>query len=227
MIRRKSILLIILLLTASQFGLAQPIAIATKAMGTVEINKNAQPGYISLKAGTILEDGDGIRTGSDGFVLLIFIDDKSQLKVKGDSEVSISGKKISSAISKNVRMDNGTVRAEVNKQRKGEFVIQSTTSVASVKGTDFWFIANSEVGDMIIGLEGIVDLFNVISGLNVDVTAGNTGISDSNGNIDVNETNQNTIPEDPTEGDAPVGDQIEIEFEGPNGEIKKLIIDIQ
>ena len=226
MIRCKSILLIILL-TASQFGLAQPIAIATKAMGKVEINKNSKPGYISLKAGTILEDGDGIRTGSDGFVLLIFIDDKSQLKVKEDSEVTISGKKIASAISKNVRMDNGTVRAEVNKKRKGEFVIQSTTSVASVKGTDFWFIANSEVGDMIIGLEGIVDLFNVISGLNVDVTAGNTGTSDSNGNIDVNETNQNTIPEDPTEGDAPVGDQIEIEFEGPNGEIKKLIIDIQ
>jgi len=92
MIRRKSILLIILL-TASQFGLAQPIAIATKAMGTVEINKNSKPGYISLKAGTILEDGDGIRTGSDGFVLLIFIDDKSQLKVKGDSEVTILGKK--------------------------------------------------------------------------------------------------------------------------------------
>ena len=226
MIRCKSILLIILL-TVSQFGLAQPIAIATKAMGTVEINKNSKPGYISLKAGTILEDGDGIRTGSDGFVLLIFIDDKSQLKVKGDSEVTISGKKFASAISKNIRMDNGTIRAKVNKQRKGEFVIQSTTSVASVKGTDFWFIANTEVGDMIIGLEGIVDLFNVISGLNVDVTAGNTGTSDSNGNIDVNETNQNTIPEDPTEGDSPIGDQIEIEFEGPNGEIKKLIIDIQ
>ena len=223
---RKSILLIILL-TASQFGLAQRIAIATKAMGAVEIKKISEPGYKSLKAGTILEDGDGIRTGSDGFALLIFIDDKSQLKVKGDSEVISSGKKIASAISKNVRMDNGTIRAQVNKQRKGEFVIQSTTSVASVKGTDFWFIANSEVGDMVIGLEGIVDLFNVISGLNVDVIAGNTGTSDSKGNIDVNETNQTTIPEDPTEGDAPVGDQIEIEFEGPNGEIKKLIIDIQ
>ncbi len=226
MIGRKRILLIILV-TASQFVLAQPIAIATKVMGTVEINKNANPEYISLKPGTILKDGDGIRTGSDGFVLLIFIDDKSQLKVKEDSEVTISGKKIATAISKNVRMDNGTIRAEVNKNRRGEFVIQSTTSVASVKGTDFWFIANTEVGDMIIGLEGIVDLFNVISGLNVDVTAGNTGTSDSNGNLDVNETNQNTIPEDPTEGDAPIGDQIEIEFEGPNGEIKKLIIDIQ
>ena len=223
---RKSILLIILL-TASQFVLAQRIAIATKAMGAVEIDKKAKPGYNSLKAGTILDDGDRIRTGSDGFTLVIFIDDKSKLKIKGDSEVTIAGKKIASAISKNIRLENGTVRAQVNKQRKGEFVIQSTTSVASVKGTDFWFIANSEEGDMVIGLEGIVDLFNVISGLSVDVTAGNTGTSDSNGNIDVNETNQNTIPEDPTEGDAPVGDQIEIEFEGPNGEIKILIIDIQ
>ena len=223
---RKSIFLIILL-AMSQFTLGQRIAIATKAMGAVEINKKAKPGYKSLKAGTILEDGDGIRTGSDGFALLIFIDDKSQLKVKEDSEAIISGKKIASAISKNVRIDNGTIRAQVNKQRKGEFVIQSTTSVASVKGTDFWFIANSEEGDMLIGLEGIVDLFNVISGLSVDVTPGNTGTSDNSGNIDVNETNQNTIPEDPTEGDAPVGDQIEIEFEGPNGEIKKILIDIQ
>ena len=118
MIGRKRILLI-MLVTASQFALGQPIAIATKVMGTVEINKNANPGYISLKPGTILKDGDGIRTGSDGFVLLIFIDDKSQLKVKEDSEVTISGKKIATAISKNVRMDNGTIRAEVNKNRKG------------------------------------------------------------------------------------------------------------
>ena len=90
---RKSILLIILV-TASQFVLAQRIAIATKAMGAVEIDKKAKPGYNSLKAGTILDDGDRIRTGSDGFTLVIFIDDKSQLKIKGDSEVTIAGKKI-------------------------------------------------------------------------------------------------------------------------------------
>ena len=51
---RKSILFIILF-TASQFGIAQRIAIATKAIGMVEINKKAQPGYNNLKAGTILE----------------------------------------------------------------------------------------------------------------------------------------------------------------------------
>lgn len=211
----------------NQTMFAQRIAIATKALGLVEIEKKGTPGFSKLKPGAILNDGDRIKTGSDGFALVIFIDDKSQLKIKEESEVTITGKKIATTISKNIRMDNGTVRAQVNKQRKGEFVIQSTTSVASVKGTDFWFIANSEEGDMLIGIEGIVDLFNVISGLNVDVTAGNTGTSDDSGNLDVDPTNQNTVPDDPSDTEQDSGNQIEIEFEGPNGEIKKLLIDIQ
>ena len=223
----KKFLLIILLFNINQTVFAQRIAIATKSLGSVEIEKKEKPGFNKLKAGTILDDGDRIRTGPDGFALIIFIDDKSQLKIKEESEVTITGKKIATAISKNIRMDNGTVRAQVNKQRKGEFVIQSTTSVASVKGTDFWFIANSEDGDMLIGIEGIVDLFNVVSGLSVDVTAGNTGTSDDSGNLDVGPTNQNTVPDDPSDTEEDSGNQIEIEFEGPNGEIKKLLIDIQ
>ena len=223
----KKFLLIILLFNINQTVFAQRIAIATKSLGSVEIEKKEKPGFNKLKAGTILNDGDRIRTGSDGFASIIFIDDKSQLKVKEESEVTITGKKIASTISKNIRMDNGTVRAQVNKQRKGEFVIQSTTSVASVKGTDFWFIANSDDGDMLIGIEGIVDLFNVVSGLSVDVTAGNTGTSDDSGNLDVGPTNQNTVPDDPSDTEEDSGNQIEIEFEGPNGEIKKLLIDIQ
>ncbi|MEC8839185.1 MAG: FecR family protein [Candidatus Neomarinimicrobiota bacterium] len=223
----KKFLLIILLFNINQTVFAQRIAIATKSLGSVEIEKKEKPGFNKLKAGTILDDGDRIRTGPDGFALIIFIDDKSQLKIKEESEVTITGKKIATAISKNIRMDNGTVRAQVNKQRKGEFVIQSTTSVASVKGTDFWFIANSDDGDMLIGIEGIVDLFNVVSGLSVDVTAGNTGTSDDSGNLDVGPTNQNTVPDDPSDTEEDSGNQIEIEFEGPNGEIKKLLIDIQ
>ena len=136
----KKFLLIILLFNINQTVFAQRIAIATKSLGSVQIEKKEKPGFNKLKAGTILDDGDRIRTGPDGFALIIFIDDKSQLKIKEESEVTITGKKIASTISKNIRMDNGTVRAQVNKQRKGEFVIQSTTSVASVKGTDFWFM---------------------------------------------------------------------------------------
>ena len=57
--------------------------------------------------------------------------------------------------------------------------------------------------------------------------AGNTGTSDDSGNLDIDPTNQNTIPDDPSDTEEESGNQIEIEFEGPNGEIKKLLIDIQ
>ncbi len=202
------------------------IAIVTKVIGKVQYIRGNGSGQ-SLKKGHIIESGDILKTDKGGFVALLFIDDKTALKVKENSEIIIEGKRSAQAIAKEINLNGGTIRAQVNKQRKGEFVIQSTTSVASVKGTDFWFIANSEEGDMLIGLEGIVDLFNVISGLSVDVTAGNTGTSDDSGNLDLDPTNQNTVPDDPSDTQEDSGNQIEIEFEGPNGEIKKLLIDIQ
>jgi hypothetical protein len=123
-------------------------------------------------------------------------------------------------------MDSGTLRALVSKQRKGEFVIQSSTSVASVKGTDFWFISDPVNGDMLIGLEGLINLTNLLSGESSDVGAGITGSSLPDGSIETVETNPDNIPNDPEEG-VSTGTQIEIELEGPDGEIKTILIDIQ
>ena len=202
------------------------IAIVTKVIGKVQYIRGNGSGQ-SLKKGHIIESGDILKTDKGGFVALLFIDDKTALKVKENSEIIIEGKRSAQAIAKEINLNGGTIRAQVNKQKKGDFIVRTSVSVASVKGTDFWFIANSEEGDMLIGLEGIVDLFNVISGLSVDVTAGNTGTSDDSGNLDLDPTNQNTVPDDPSDTQEDSGNQIEIEFEGPNGEIKKLLIDIQ
>ena len=48
----------------------------------------------------------------------------------------ITGQRSARSIAKKINMDVGTVRATVNKQNS-DFVIQTPTSVASVKGTDF------------------------------------------------------------------------------------------
>ena len=47
----------------------------------------------SLNKGHIVESGDMITTGKSGFVALLFIDDKSALKIKENTEVIISGNK--------------------------------------------------------------------------------------------------------------------------------------
>ena len=79
---------------------ADKIAVATKVKGLVEIMKVGKKEFLSLKAGSILDDGDKIRTGSSGFVAIIFIDDKSTLKIKENSEAVITGQRTTKDISK-------------------------------------------------------------------------------------------------------------------------------
>ena len=201
------------------------IAVTTKVKGLVEIMPIGKDNFANLKPGTILSDGDKIRTGSSGFTAIIFIDDKSTLKLKENSEAVITGQRSARSIAKKINMDVGTVRATVNKQNSN-FVIQTPTSVASVKGTDFWMITDPVDGDVVIGLEGLVTLTNNETGAEVDVIEGTSGSSTPDGNVDVEETDESSIPEDPTDQDEQQA-EIKIYFEGPNGEQKVMIIEYE
>ena len=79
---------------------AEKIAVATKVKGVSEIMKVGSKNFSPLKAGIILDDGDKVRTGKSGFVAIIFIDDKSTLKVKENSEAVITGRRTKKNISK-------------------------------------------------------------------------------------------------------------------------------
>ena len=217
----------IILLFTFIFSVALPnkIAVATKVKSPVEIMPIGKKGFSDLEPGTILSDGDKIRTGPSGFTAIIFIDDKSTLKVKDNSEVVITGKRTAASISKKINMDEGTIRATVKKQNT-DFVIQTPTSVASVKGTDFWLVSDPETGDQIIGIEGIVGLVNNETGQEIDVSEGMSGLSTPDGNVGLTETDPSSIPDDPsdeTEGPS----QVKIYLEGPNGEQKVMIIEYQ
>jgi hypothetical protein len=218
-------LLSISLLLLSSNLIASKIAVATKVNGVVEIMPVDTKDFSKLKPGTVLSDGDKIRTGNSGFAAIIFIDDKSILKLKGNSEATIAGQRTSASISKKINMDSGTVRATITKQNV-DFVIQTPTSVASVKGTDFWLLSDPISGDEVIGLDGIVNLINSETGEEVDVTEGNSGISNPDGSVGLEETDPNSIPDDPSD-DQEGPSQIRIYLDGPNGEQKVIVIDYQ
>ena len=204
---------------------ADKIAVTTKVKGIVEIMKVGNKSFSSLKAGTILDDGDKVRTGNSGFVAIIFIDDKSTLKIKENSEAVITGQRTAKDISKKINLDGGTVRASISKQNV-DFVIQTPTSVASVKGTDFWLLSD-DTGDQVIGMEGQVSLVNTETGQEVNVTSGMTGVSTPDGQVGVSETDISTIPQDPDDDSEDSPSRLKIYLEGPNGEQKVFIIDYQ
>ncbi|MBC8345995.1 MAG: FecR domain-containing protein [Candidatus Marinimicrobia bacterium] len=198
------------------------IAVATKVIGSVSYTRG-KAGPKILKKGHIFESGDFLKTDKGSFAALIFIDDKSALKIKENTELVIAGKRSAKAIAKEINLDGGIIRAQVNKQQRGDFIIRTSVSVASVKGTDFWLISDKKTGDSVIGIDGVVTLMNQLSGESIDITSGITGFSSQDGGIQSFTTDPKTIPEDPTatEGDDK---KLEIEFKDASGKKKTLII---
>ena len=147
------------------------------------------------------------------------------MKINGDAEAGRPGKRTAASISKKINMDGGTIRATIS-QQDVDFVIQTPTSVASVKGTDFWMISDPFQGDQVIGIEGLISLVNMETGQEVDVSEGMTGNSTPDGQVVASETDPESIPEDPDA--AQEGPSVmRIYLEGPNGEQKVLIIEYQ
>ena len=199
------------------------IAVATKVIGSVEFVRGKDFPK-SVKKGHIIESGDKITTAKGGFVALIFIDDKSALKVKENSEVIISGNKNNRAIAKRIGLKGGTLRAQVGKEQNRDFIVQTTVSVASVKGTDFWVVSDNNNGDSVIGIEGVIQLTNKISGDKIDIPIGITGLSTKDGQLQSFNTDPKTIPKDPS-GDNIGNQKLKIEFKDANGKKKTLVIE--
>jgi len=199
------------------------IAVATKVIGAVEYVRGKDFAK-SVKKGHIIESGDKITTAKGGFVALLFIDDKSALKVKENSEVIISGNKNNRAIAKRIGLKGGTIRAQVGKKQNRDFIVQTTVSVASVKGTDFWVVSDNNNGDSVIGIEGVIQLTNKISGDKIDIPSGITGLATKDGQLQSFNTDPKTIPKDPS-GDNIGNQKLKIEFKDANGKKKTLVIE--
>ena len=216
---KNSFLLLAIFYSFSYAG--EKIAIVTKIIGKAEYERGKNSSK-ALAKGFIIENGDRISTPKGGFVALIFIDDKSALKIREKTKITINGKKSSRKISKKIDLTSGTVRAQVENNR--DFIIQTSVSVASVKGTDFWVISDNKIGDSVIGLEGIVSLSNRKSGEKIDIKAGITGLSTKDGSLQSFKSDPKNTPIDLTQNDNK-DKQLEIIFKDSSGKEKKLIIE--
>ncbi len=215
----------LLIVLSSSLTAAERVAVVTKVRGSVEVKTSGQTGFASLKKGYVLFDGDFVRTGSNGALIIVYLDDKSLLKVRSNSDMEIRGTRSGVGLSKKVNMITGTLKADVSKQRKGDFVITTPTSVASVKGTEFWMISDPLLGDKVIGIEGLVELQNLISGEVANIGADQTGSSTPNGTLTVNTTKPDDIPEDIEEEEEI--HELRIQLQDADGQEKDLIIKFQ
>tara|TARA_Y100001970_G_scaffold195586_1_gene237720 strand:+ start:183 stop:914 length:732 start_codon:yes stop_codon:yes gene_type:complete len=170
----------------SLFLYANELAIVTKSKGNVTYKKNTLKDFEkTVKAGKELYDEDLLKTGIDGFVMFMYLDDGTLIKVHKNSEVYISGKISDRSINKRVNAGEGFFRFDVKEQKGDEFTVVTPSSVASVKGTDFIIDIGPE-GDIFYGFEGIVEVSNKISNTKLRLQKDNKIESLKNGDISVN-----------------------------------------
>ncbi len=198
------------------------VAVVIKSKGKVTLTRPGENRTWKAEKGMVIRSGDRIETGVASFCAIKFLDDKSLLRIKEKSECVVEGKKEQGRIDKNIFVEVGSFFASIFKQR-GQFLITTPTSVASVKGTKFWTLQQRNGPTTYIGIEGLIDISN--KGGRILLRAGQTGIvKDKNTPPIARLTNPDEVPLE-EEGDEN-RQFIEIEFRDADGKRKVMKIEV-
>ena len=219
--------LVIILSAVTIISASSKVAIAIKTKGDVSIIHKGLNTAQALKPGSPLSDQDKIRTGKNGFVAIMYLDDKTVLKMLGNSDMTILGQRSGVKINKSIDIKYGRIAAAVTPQKGKEFMIATPTSVASVKGTELAIDSDPSTGDSFTLIEGLIEVTNNLTGETTEVQQGETAVSTPEGSLEVNNTTQGDL-EGFEEADMQVSTQeLRFEVEDENGNTKEIIIKFQ
>ena len=161
-------LLLLLLLFWHPSGMAAPekVAAVIKVKGSVHTRLDRATPYVIASRGQPLSQGNWIKTGSDEFASVIFLD-ATMLKIHEQSEVEIKSQRISATeLSTKIYMRRGELWTKVKEGQRTEFAITTPTSVASVKGTEFYMEIDEIDGSTTITvIEGLVEFHNELGSI--------------------------------------------------------------
>ena len=200
------------------------VAIAIKIKGKVSLFSSQDKNKTLLKSGTPVNDGDKIMTEKDSFAAIMYLDDKSVIKMLSNSDLLIIGERSKKGISKSLDISYGKITANISKQKGKEFRIATPTSVASVKGTELAITSDPSSGDSFTLLEGLIEVTNSITGESMEVSQGETAVSTPQGSLEIGQTTtQDMEGFEEAEVEIPA-QELRFEVEDSDGNIKEIII---
>ena len=187
--------IIIMMLATTSALEAQVIARLVKSEGRVHFKRlGASTFSEQAKPGAPIKNGDEIKVGEEGFAAVIYLDDRSILKVRENTKFSF----MDTRNSRTIDLTHGTVLNNIKKEgRTKDFRIQTPVSVASVKGTQFAAIVSLSGVDQFICKEGLFEVLNMVSGETVNVAAGQKAVSNATGDLVQAPASPGEYPSDP------------------------------
>lgn len=176
------------LFTISTFSLTPPsVGVLTKMIQQVEFKAAETDAWDEAELGSIMNNGDEIRTGDRSLALIKFLDN-SLLRLRENSVVTLYGNKEESKLNKNAVIQQGRVGFEVTPQDDQEFKFTTPTAVASIRGTKGFFEVPIDGSLLLFVKEGLVDIESLI-GSQQSGSVGDNQVAkiDAEGNVVVEE----------------------------------------
>jgi hypothetical protein len=213
----------ILLITSSQSVFAQndkDIALVLKTIGKVSINRTGNSRWVKAQKGSRLNSGNVMHTGEKSLAAIVFTDDKSLLKVRSKSRITIKGKREKTGIKKTIFMRLGELWARVT---KGSYYrVETPSGVAAVKGTEFYILFGEDGLMKIFCVDGLIDYLHRLG--NIELKAGEVGESRPDAPPTKRPFKADELPQWANDS---TDETIEVEFENEAGQKKKMNINIK
>jgi hypothetical protein len=174
---------------------AEAIARVMKSDGDVTLKSMGEQTFSAdIKAGHGINNGDAIRIGEVGFAIVIYIDDKSVVKIRENTEFQF----IDSPNTRTLELHQGTIFNTITKQKGGKtFRVETPVSVASVKGTEFAAVSDPAGIDQFFCQQGNFDVYNSVSGQTINIQPGQQAISSALGTLTQQPFNPADYPDEP------------------------------
>jgi len=173
-----------LLLAAAAAGFTPgrgPLAMILKVIPEVTKQSHSATDWAIASKGDPLTTGDKVRTDKNSLALIKFMD-RSIVRLREQSVLTVDTSTVEGKFTKFIKLWKGGFGFEFRKQKDEQFRLTSPTAVASIRGTR-GMLSGGDGSDTLIVTEGTVRFGNNVSNREVDVAAGNIGISSQDGTI--------------------------------------------
>ncbi|MFQ5707672.1 MAG: FecR domain-containing protein [bacterium] len=194
------------------------VALMIKTKGKVEIRQSGRRNWVLARRGNRLDSGQVVRTGASSLAAVVFTDDKTLMKIRANSSVTIKGKREKNSIIKTLTLNAGELWAKVSRQRSAAMRIETPSGVATVKGTELNCLYLNDTF-VVFCKKGLIELINQLGSLLLG--------ANEMGRIVRGSAPQRFTgnPNDVFEmGEDELGSKIEIFFEDKDHNKKKLIL---
>lgn len=181
----KKIMLLTLILVLSTLLQADSVAMLSASKGKVELERARKS--VKFKNGELLMNRDVLRTGPESFAAYKYVDASSMIKMFSNSVVTINASQEGTSLSKRVNVNKGSVLTQV-KKGTGAFTVQTPTTVASVKGTEFLTKVSDEGLSTFIVTDGEVEVRVLATDEVKSVPKGSTATVNQDGVVEVRES---------------------------------------